>query len=164
MSSRRRSLTLVWLAAAVGLVHAAASVYWAAGGRWLLASVGQWAVDLTTNAPDSAAAVLGVVALVKVLAALIPVAVAHARMPWPRWWRAISWVGGSFLVLYGGLNIVVSAAVLTGIVRPDGGYDPVAMKGHAFLWDPLFFLWGLFLVGSLWWSRPAVDQPRPVQP
>ena len=68
------------------------------------------------------------------------------------------------LVLYGGLNVVVSAAVLAGAITPAGGYDPVAMKGHAFLWDPLFFGWGALLVGWLWWSRPSAGSGRPMSP
>ena len=91
----RPAVILVWLAAGAGLLHAAASVYWAVGGRWLLASVGQWAVELATTAPGRAGVVLGAVALAKALAALIPVAVAYGRVPWPRLWRTISWVGGS---------------------------------------------------------------------
>ena len=50
--------------------------HWALGGRWLLATVGQWAVDLSARAPLAAGAALGLVALVKLLAAVIPVAVA----------------------------------------------------------------------------------------
>jgi len=139
------------------VVHAAASLYWALGGRWLLATVGQWAVDLSDRAPVAAGLALGLVALVKLLAATVPIGVAYAKLPWRRFWRAISWAGGSLLVAYGGVNTVVSAAVLGGLIRPEGGYDPTAMKGHAFLWDPLFFLWGSALVLSLWLSRPEPD-------
>ena len=147
------SRSLVWLACIAGTVHAGFSLYWALGGQWLLATVGQWAVQLSVEAPLEAGLWLGVVAVVKLLAATIPVAVAHGRMPRQRFWRAVSWAGGLLLVVYGGVNTLVSGAVLGGVVRPAGGYDLNAMIGHAWLWDPLFFLWGIALLLSLWYSR-----------
>jgi len=119
----------------------------------MLATVGQWAVELADRAPLAAGVALGAVALVKMLAATVPIGVAYGKLPWPRFWRAVSWAGGLLLVGYGGINTVVSAAVLGGLIRPEGGYDPVAMRGHAYLWDPLFLLWGGALVLSLWFSR-----------
>ncbi|UKA75074.1 DUF3995 domain-containing protein [Arthrobacter sp. FW306-07-I] len=106
-----------------------------------------------SRGPLQAGLGLGIVAAVKLLAATIPVAVAYGRMPRRRFWRAVSWAGGLLLVVYGGVNIIVSGAVLGGVVRPAGGYDLNAMIGHAWLWDPLFFLWGAALVLSLWFSR-----------
>jgi len=124
------------------------------GGQWLLATVGQWAVQLSVEAPIQTGLVLGIVALGKLLAATIPVVVVvYERMPWQRFWRAVSWAGGLLLVIYGGVNTFVSGAVLEGIIRPEGGYDLHAMIGHAWLWDPLFFLWGTALMLSLWYSR-----------
>lgn len=62
---------------------------------------------------------------------------------------------------YGGVNTIVALAVLTGLVRPDGGYDADAMKGHAYLWDPLFVIRGGALVLSLWLSRRSSERVRP---
>lgn len=135
------------------MLHAAASLYWALGGRWLLATVGQWAVELSAREPLRAGLALGLVALVKLLAATVPIGVAYGKLPWRIFWRAVSWVGGLLLVVYGGINTVVSAAVLGGLIRPKGGYDLEAMRGHTYLWDPLFVLWGSALVLSLWFSR-----------
>lgn len=146
---------LVWLACLAGTVHAGFSLYWALGGQGLLATVGQWAVQLSADAPLEAGLVLGVVAAGKLLAAAIPVVVAYERTPRQRFWRAVSWAGGLLLVTYGGVNTIVSGAVLGGVIRPEGGYDLNAMIGHAWLWDPLFFLWGSALVLSLWYSRKS---------
>lgn len=151
---------LVWAAAVFGGLHALFSAYWALGGDWLLRTVGAWAVDLREGSPVAAAAGLGLIALVKAVAAAVPVLVAYGRLPWRRLWRAISWIGGCFLIAYGGLNVVVSGAVLSGLITPAGGYDRPAMLGHAFLWDPLFALWGAALVASLALSRSWRSQSR----
>lgn len=138
--------TAVGVACGAGLLHAIASLYWALGGPWLLATVGEWAVELVQESPLGAGLLLGLIALAKATAAIVPVLVDRGRMPWPRLWRALCWIGGPMLVVYGALNVVVSIAVLTGIVTPDGGHDTAAMVGHAFLWDPLFLVWGAALV------------------
>lgn len=142
------------LAALAGLLHAAASLYWALGGRWLLDTVGAWAVELAASAPVSAGLALGGIALVKALGGVVPLLVEAGRWPGSRrWWRALEWVGAAGLLLYGGVNAVVAGLVLAGVIRPDGGYDAAAMWGHAALWDPLFALWGLALGIGLWRSR-----------
>jgi len=158
----RLSRSLVWLAAAAGALHAAASLFWALGGQWLLATVGQWAVDASARSPLVAGAGLGLVALLKLLAAAVPVAVAYRRVPHPGVWRGVSWAGGLLLVVYGGVNVVVANAVPLGVIRPEGGYDAAAMRGHAHLWDPLFLVWGGALVLSLAPSRrrPAGARAR----
>jgi hypothetical protein len=113
----------------------------------------EWAVTLADTDPRRAGLVLGGVALIKAAAAVIPVLVAYRRMPWPQVWRVVSWVGGAGLLLYGGANVVIAGAVLAGLIRVDGGYDRTAMIGYVALWDPLFALLGLVLLGSLWLSR-----------
>jgi len=153
-------LPLVWLAFAFGMVHAAFSLYWALGGDLLLPTVGEWAVTLVTEHPALAAVTLAVVGLGKAAAATVPVLVAYRRMPWPRVWRGVSWVGGLVLIGYGALNVAVSGAVLAGVIRSDEGFDADAMIGHAFLWDPLFLLWGAALVAFLRVSRPGTRGPR----
>jgi Protein of unknown function (DUF3995) len=90
---KRASRVLTWLAGLAGGVHAGFSLYWALGGQWLLATVGQWAVNLSAEAPRTTGLVLGFVAAAKLLAAAIPIGVAYGRLPWPRVWRAISWAG-----------------------------------------------------------------------
>jgi hypothetical protein len=151
---RRRSAVLfVWVAGAAGGLHALASLYWALGGQWLLATVGQRAVDLSAEAPIRAGLALGTIALLKFLAAAVPIGVAYGRVPRARLWRTVSWIGGLLLLAYGAVNTILSAAVLAGLIHPQGGYDPAAMKGHAFLWAPLFCIWGTALLVSLWLSR-----------
>lgn len=150
------SRMLVWAAGLAGGVHAGFSLYWALGGRWLLATVGPWAVDLSAEAPLTAGITLGLVAMVKLMGAAIPIGVAYGRVPWPRVWRGIGWAGGLLLVAYGGVNSIVALAVLGEVIQPAGDYPAAGMMGHAYLWDPLFVLWGGALSLSLWLSRRAL--------
>lgn len=147
-----RALAWVWVAAAAGLLHAGFSAYWAAGGGLLLDTVGEWAVELRDSAPGAAAAGLGAIALLKAIAAVLPVAVAYGRIPRPAVWRVLSWLGAVGLVLYGGANTVISNMVLAGVLG-SGDHNRAAMVGHAWLWDPLFLVWGGSLLIHLWRSR-----------
>lgn len=141
----------VWIAAALGLIHAGFSLYWAFGGTWLLATVGQWAVDFSRDFPLWTSLGLGAVALAKVAASLIPLGVEYGRIGGRRFWRAISWVGGVGIIAYGAANVLAGALVLTGMI--GGAPERLALVGHVFLWDPLFLLWGAALVVSLALSR-----------
>lgn len=140
---------LLVAAAAVGLVHAGFTIYWAVGGPRLLRTVGSWAVELVDDRPGVAGAVLGVVAVVKISGSLVPVLVEAGRVGGRRRWRALEWIGAAVLVGYGLLNVVVAWAVLGGLVTSADGYDRSAELGHAALWDPLFLLWGLLLAAGL---------------
>ncbi|GMA38495.1 hypothetical protein GCM10025883_05400 [Mobilicoccus caccae] len=65
-------------AAVAGLLHAAASLYWALGGTWLLDTVGQFAVDMQREGGPLITLMLWVVTLAKVAGALVPL-LDHAR-------------------------------------------------------------------------------------
>jgi len=142
-----------WLAFGVGIVHAGFSVYWAVGGHWLLGTVGQWAVRLSEESPLYTGLVLGLVAGLKLGGATVPVCLSYGRVRSTKFWRILLGTGGALLTLYGGVNVVVSNAVLAGVIHSGDGYDLDAMRGHAFLWDPLFLVWGLSLLAFLYASR-----------
>ena len=143
--SRGRPAFIV--AAICGLVHAAVSVYWALGGTALLATLGQ---TILTAVGDRIW-LLWPVAAAKALIAVLPLV--FDRTGWPPLTRALGWLASAVLVVWGGLNTLVGNLVLGGIVSPAGGYDRDAMVGHAWLWDPLFLLWGLALLTGLWLTR-----------
>lgn len=67
-----RGLGLLWAAAIVAVVHGGFSAYWALGGRWLLNTVGHWAEGLVERHPVESGLVLGLVALVKLAGAAVP--------------------------------------------------------------------------------------------
>lgn len=157
-SRERTQRVCVWTACAAGLVHASFSGYWALGGHWLLDTVGTEAVRISSASPLLTGLGLGLVVLAKAAAAVIPVAVEYGRLGREKLWRRLSWAGAVLLVLYGGANTVVSNLVLAGWIVPAGGYNFPAMAGHAWLWDPLFLLWGLALLAYLLFSRPGAVQ------
>ncbi|MEH6821593.1 MAG: DUF3995 domain-containing protein [Dietzia psychralcaliphila] len=138
----------LWVAASLGTVHAAWSAYWAFGGRILLDTVGVWAVSVVEERPLMALGGLLAVAVVKFLAAWIPLLAETRRIPGRPVWRGIAWVGGPFLITYGTVNAAAAAAILAGWVE-TGSSDRPGLIGHALLWDPLFALWGAALTFAL---------------
>lgn len=165
---RLRPPVALLVAAGAGLVHAAVSAYWAAGGDSLVETLGATVVDRFADLRW----LLWIVAAVKVAGALGPLVLdRHAWLaplgrPARRLSRGVCWAGAAVLVAWGGLNTVAGATVLAGVIRPDGGYDEAAMVGHALLWDPLFLVWGLALAAGLRSTRPsrAPDADRVTTP
>jgi hypothetical protein len=158
MSRERAETGFLSVAAAAGLVHAGFSLYWALGGRWLLPTVGTWAVDYARQAPVASGFLLAGVASVKVAVALLPLVLTRRPLRRPRLWRWPAWLSAAGLTAYGGANSVAAWLVLGGVIHPTGGYDRTAMIGHAFLWDPLFLAWGLLLGAGLRAGRDRVGE------
>lgn len=148
-----------WTAAVLGTLHAAWSAYWAAGGRVLLETVGQWAVEAADAQPGFAFRVLTVVALAKLAGAWIPLLAETGRIPGRRFWRFLAWIGGPALILYGGADVVVGSAVLLGWLDAEVT-DRQALIGHAFIWGPHFALWGVALTVGLLLTRAHRMGPR----
>ena len=149
MAGRSVETYFLVAAAVAGLIHAGFSLYWALGGRWLLRTVGEWAVDSAREAPVAVGVFLTTVAAVKGAVAIIPVLASRSLLPGPRVWRGLAWLAAIVLTGYGVVNSVVGWLVLGGAVTPEGGFDRQAMIGHAYLWDPLFLVWGLLLGAGL---------------
>ncbi|MEO7421808.1 MAG: DUF3995 domain-containing protein [Ornithinibacter sp.] len=141
------------VAAVLGILHAAVSLYWAAGGTALLWSLGTALVERFAGREW----LLVPIGLAKLGAALAPLMLARCGWPARRVTRAVCWLGAACLVVWGGLNTVVGQLVLSGVIDPHGGYDRPGMIGHALLWDPLFLFWGAALVVGLSVSRSGVD-------
>lgn len=150
----RTSRRLFVLAAVAGLLHAAPSLYWAAGGSALLETVGEFAVEMRATGGTTVALMLVGVGLAKLAGALVPL-FDHASPPPHRWVRLASWTGAGLMLVWGGAGMLGAwVGLLTGATT---WAHPAAM-GHAMLWDPLFVLWGLLLAGALWTSRGATPR------
>ena len=103
------------IAAAAGLLHAVASLYWAVGGRWQLESVGEWAVELARESPVEIGLALGLIALVKAVAAVVPMVNERRKSRFYRPIRWCGWSGGVVLVVWGGVS---SLSACAGARRP----------------------------------------------
>jgi hypothetical protein len=147
----------VAVAAVAGLLHALSSAYWAAGGTALLQTVGTWAEEWVASEPVAARLVLAAIAAAKLLLAVAP-AVLRGRLSRgevPRSVRSVGWVVSGTIALYGVVNTVGANLVLAGAVSASPDATDAALRGHAYLWDPLFAVWGAALMMVLWTSRRA---------
>lgn len=104
------------VAAALGTLHAAVSLYWAAGGTALLWSLGTGMIQRFAGREW----LLVPIGLTKLAVALTPLLLARSGWPAPRVTRAVCWLGAAGLVVWGGLNTVVGQLVLSGVIDPEG--------------------------------------------
>ena len=86
-------------------------------------------------------------AVAKVIGGLLALALVRS---WgrvvPRRWLLIGSAGASaLLVVYGGLNVLGGALVLSGVVHPAGSVDRTALRWHVGVWDLWFLIWGILL-------------------
>ena len=150
----------VWAARAallLGIPSALVSAYWGLGGTWLLDTIGG-ALEREGRAgnPGLIAIVWLTVAL-KLVASVIGLAALHppARLP-VRLIRLIGWTAGGMLFLYGLILTVVGLLVESGVIATSVNANHRALRWHAFLWDPWFFLWGLCVLIAMHRSRHPV--------
>lgn len=156
MGARGRSglTTAAWVGTVVfGGLHALSSLYWGLGGTALVETIGRAAVELRADPPWWIFPALVLVGLLKVAGIVVPLAATNGRLRPGRVWRSLSWVGGLGLVLYGGVYTVVAHLALAGLFGEVE--DRPGMLGHAWLWDPLFLLWGACLLVALATTRPT---------
>ena len=159
-ATSRRGMLPALAGLAVGLAYATISVYWAVGGRWLLNTVG-----ISPSQPGQAghlAALLAVwgAAAVKAVATVLPLL---AIGLWPRTAngglrrlaRVLTWIEATILVGYGLVLTASGLLVQAGVIKAAAHADRLAREWHAYLWDPWFLIWGIFVFLALWRSRPA---------
>ncbi|TDS86873.1 DUF3995 domain-containing protein [Nesterenkonia aurantiaca] len=172
---------LIWCAGLLGLLNAAPSYYWAAGGDALLGSIGQWLIDLRAEMPGLTGLALLGIALGKTGAAVVPIVAAHqltSRRPTSRRVRSrtasseglspvrrrpasreercwnLSRLVAAGLIVYGAAGLLVNAGLL---LWPGLDLqDPTARLGQALLWYPMLLLWGLVLAAGLRRLRASV--------
>jgi hypothetical protein len=153
---------------AVGLLYAAISVYWGAGGTWLLDTVGS---GLGKGHGGSALVVFAVWLAVglKVIAAVLPLLAVTADTStgsrWPSLTRArvirgLTWIEAVILTGYGLVLTAVGLLVQAGVVAASAGADHRALEWHAYLWDPWFLVWGLLVTAALLRSRRLITGTR----
>ena len=148
----------VWAAGAacaIGLLYAAVSIYWGAGGTWLLDTVGGSLARLGRSHNASVLAAVWGAALLKSVAAILPLLairkpktpVSTARL------RALAWAAVVVLMAYGAVLTTVGLLVQADVISRSAHPDNRALAWHAYFWDPWFLIWGLLAGTALLRSR-----------
>ena len=140
----RTTIAALLTCSVTGTVHGLVSLYWATGGSLLTSTVSR-----QLAAFGDARWLLFPVAAIKTGFAVLPLILLTHHRRLRRAVRVLCWFGAAVLLLWGGTTAVIGNLVLAGFVHPAGGYDRAAMIGHAWLWDPLFLLWGAALLIGL---------------
>jgi Protein of unknown function (DUF3995) len=105
-------------------------------------------------------------AAVKAVAALLPLL---AIGVWPRTAngglrrlaRVLAWTETAILIGYGLILTAIGLLIQAGVIKPTAHADRLALKWHAYIWDPWFLIWGIFVFLALWRSRPASQDRLP---
>ena len=146
-----------YAAAIVALAYALMSLYWALGGHALVSTIGGYVEQFARRGGALPVLVALAATLAKVVGGLLALALVR---PWgrvvPRGWLLIGSAGASVLLVgYGGLNVVVGALVLSGVIHPAGSVDRTALRWHVAVWDLWFLVWGILLAlaAAGYWRR-----------
>jgi hypothetical protein len=136
-----------YAAAIIAFAYAVMSLYWAVGGHALLSTIGGYVEHFARRCGALPMLVAVAAALAKVAGGLIALALVR---PWgrvvPRGWLLIGSGGASMLlVVYGGLNVLFGALVLSGVIHPGVGVDRAALRWHVGVWDLWFLVWGILM-------------------
>jgi hypothetical protein len=150
---------MAYAAAIVAFGYALLSLYWALGGPALVSTIGGYAAQSARR--GGVLPVLIALAATSAKAAGGLLALALVR-PWgrmvPRGWLLSGSAGASaLLVVYGGLNVLLGALVLLGVIHPAGSVDRTALRWHVGVWDLWFLVWGILLALAIagYWCRTA---------
>jgi Protein of unknown function (DUF3995) len=163
-TGRRTAGTVAaYAAAVVAFAYALVSLYWAAGGHRLVSTVGGYVAQFAREGGAVPVLVALAATAAKVAGGLLALALVR---PWGRviprrWLLAGSTAASVLLVGYGGLNVVVGALVLSGVVHPGGGVDRTALRWHVGVWDLWFLVWGILLALATvsYWRRTREQDP-----
>jgi hypothetical protein len=136
-----------YAAATAAFGYALMSLYWALGGHALVSTIGGY-VDQFARRGGALPVLIALAAtLAKVAGGLLALALVR---PWgskvpPRWLLTGSAGASALLVVYGGLNVLLGALVLLGVIHPAGSVDRTALRWHVGVWDLWFLVWGILL-------------------
>jgi hypothetical protein len=115
----------------LGMLHALISVYWVAGGTAGLDTVGGQIEELARARSPVLIAGVRMAAGLKVIAALLGLAVVR---PWGQrapWWMVVAaaWAATTILVTYGGVLVIVEAIVQIGLIHTQSAARLVTPLG-----------------------------------
>ena len=146
-----------YAAAVVAFGYALVSLYWAVGGHRLVSTVGGYVAHFARQGGAVPVVLALAATAAKVAGGLLALALVR---PWGRviprrWLLAGSTAASVLLVGYGGLNVLLGALVLSGVIHPAGGVDRTALRWHVGVWDLWFLVWGILLALATvsYWHR-----------
>lgn len=142
----------------VGLGYTAVSLYRAAGGTWLLSTVGSALTQPSRGDELEIIVAVWAAAALKLIGAIVPLAATQmthwlSAATWRRRLRVLAWVEAVILTIYGLVLTGAGLLVQSGLIAPAAGADHRALAWHAYLWDPWFLLWGVLVTAALVRSR-----------
>jgi hypothetical protein len=153
-----------YAAAIVAFAYALMSLYWALGGHGLVSTIGGYVEQFGRRGGILPVVIALAATLAKVAGGLLALALVR---PWGRavprgWLLAGSAVASALLVVYGGLNVLLGALVLSGVIHPAGSVDRTALRWHVGVWDLWFLVWGILLALAAvgYWRRTVTGLPR----
>jgi hypothetical protein len=150
--------------AIVAFAYALISLYWALGGHALVSTIGGYVEQFARRGGALPVLIALAATLAKVAGGLLALALVR---PWglmvPRGWLLSgSAAASALLVVYGGLNVLLGALVLLGVIHPTGSVDRTALRWHVGVWDLWFLVWGILLALAVagYWRRTATRARR----
>jgi len=153
-----------YAAAIVAFGYALMSLYWALGGHALVSTIGGYVEQFARRGGALPVLIALAATLAKLVGGLLALALVR---PWgrmvPRGWLLSTSAGASaLLVVYGGLNVLLGALVLAGVIQPTESVDRTALRWHVGVWDLWFLVWGILLALAIagYWRRTATRTRR----
>lgn len=149
MLEYRLNKMIVWIGVAWTLVFAGMSFYWALGGMIGVRSLGGAIYEQALNPEPSFVIVVWVTAFVKLLGAVILLALfVRWQHNWAR--KGLYWIikiAGIFLFLYGLLNFITIGMHAVGIISYQ--LDTYATWWRLLFWEPFWMLGGVLYYFSV---------------
>lgn len=122
-----------------GTLHALATFYWSFGGELGLSTVGNWTLDLKEKYHNYLLLMLFVLGVFKIIATWTPLILNYRNNVLI---KIISYIGSIILIIHGGTNTLTGWLKILGVIPTQFKLSTI---GQAFIWDPLFLIWGLGL-------------------
>jgi len=141
--TRHAAVPAAWSAAVLAAASALVTAYWTLGGTALLDTVGGAPESLARERTPAALLLGGAVVAAKLVAVVL--ALVLLRRP-RRVVRVLATLAGALLTLWGGANVLLGGAVLTGLLDLGPVADERALRWHVLCWDAWLLLWGIALL------------------
>jgi Protein of unknown function (DUF3995) len=140
-------IVTAYAAGFVAFAYALVSLYWAVGGHGLISTVGGYVEHFAHRGGALPVLVALALAGAKLAGGLLALALVRpcGRVVPRRWLLLGSAAASVVLVVYGGLNVLLGALVLSGVIHPAGNVDRTALRWHVGIWDLWFLVWGILL-------------------